>query len=368
MRWFLAVLFIGWTATLASAQATKGKTPPKQLSSDAAKLAGKTFDEWVKEISNKDPSKSATAISAIPAFPATTAIKAVPYLLAEMKKHTAATPLDLSVRCQMCVTLAALFGAGEPIDAKWKTEAVALLRFNLRDTQAILKFRSLAALAALGPDARAAMPDIIGFMLRDPITYEVREAAATALGAIAHDPANGPSLDVLKSLYGLLNDRAFQVRMAAVHSLSLLGPSNPSDKDLVENYVNALLPIATKDPDAGLQIWARVAIIGATSDFSAGNIDPIAKHAISADPGVRVQAVQAIGTLGSKAKAKVPILIVCLNDPDLNVQATAIWALSRMESAAVNALPLLQKLVDDPKTPELIRRASKDTAEKIKGK
>src|SRR5882724_7601586 len=74
MRWFLAVLFIGWTMALASAQAIKGKTPPKQLSSDAVRLAGKTFDEWVKEISNKDPSKSATAISAIPAFPAATAI------------------------------------------------------------------------------------------------------------------------------------------------------------------------------------------------------------------------------------------------------------------------------------------------------
>jgi len=61
--------------------------------------------------------------------------------------------------------------------------------------------------------------------------------------------------------------------------------------------------------------------------------------------------VQALGTIGPKAKAKVPILIVSLSDPDLNVQASAIWAVGRMEAAAVNALPILEKIAADPNLP-----------------
>lgn len=365
MRLLLAVLFIGWTATLASAQTTKGKTPSKEpIPTYPGKIAGKSFEEWVKEIASKDPSKSEMAFSALRAFPPAISIKAIPNLLNELRKPP---PIDLSVRCNVCVVLADLLASGEPIEPKWKAESVRMLTPLLRDPQAILRFRAVVALGSAGPDARAAIGEI-HFMLRDNATWEAREAAATALGLIAHDPTNGPSLEVLKHLYGLLNDRAYKVRMAAVHSLSLLGPSDATNKELVDNYVAALLPVATKDPEPGLQIWARVAIIGATKDFKAANIDPIAKHATSSDPVVRVQAVQAIGTLGTHAKANVPILINCLGDPDLSVQSSAIWALGRMETAAFNAVPILQKMIDDPTVPEFIKRSAKETADKIKGK
>src|SRR5258708_2552336 len=83
--------------------------------------------------------------------------------------------------------------AGEPMEPKWKAESVRMLTSLLRDPQAILRYRAVVALGAAGPDARAAAGEI-HFMLRDNATWEAREAAATALGAIAHDAKNGPSL------------------------------------------------------------------------------------------------------------------------------------------------------------------------------
>jgi HEAT repeat protein len=368
MRWISAALIVAGTLTIAaSAQTSQPKTKdlPKRPPIDASKVAGKTFEQWVLELKTKDPSKRETAIHAICAFPYETSVKAIPALLVEMKKHGPSTPVDLSVRCNLCQALAVLFASGEKIDAKVQAEAVALLRGNLRDSQAILKFRALSALAAIGPGAHAAIPEIT-LLLKDTSTWEVRQAAANALGYIAHDGKRGPPVPVLVSLYALLNDNAHQVRVAAVQSLSWLGP--PPDADSVNVYVNSLLPVARNDPEPGLQIWARVAIIGATNDYSNNNIDPIAKHARSVDPIIRAQALQAIGTLGPKAKSKIPALIECLSDADATVQSSAIWALGRMETASLNALPTLDKMAADADRPDYIKRSAKEAAEKIRGK
>lgn len=371
MRWILAGMLVGWTATSAFAQTTtqpKTKDPPK-LANDGLKIAGKTFDQWVKEIGAKDPSKRETAIRMVCAFPPETSIKALPALLAEMRRHTSAAPIDLSVRCNLCMAIMELFSFGERIDAKTQTEAVSLLRSQLRDPQAILRYRAAVALGAIGPEARAAIPDLIA-MLKDNATYEARQAAAGALGAISGDAQNGPPVAVLKSLYDLLHDNAYQVRLAAVTSLSVLGPPlGPSnDKTQIDNYVSSLLPVALKDPEPGLQIWARIAIIGATNDFKSDNITPIIKHATNIDPGVRAQAVQALGTIGPKAKASIPTLITCLGDPEIGVQVSSMWALGRMETAAVNALPILEKIAADPNLSDYVKRSAKDAADKINGK
>ena len=191
---------------------SRSKDASNQIVSDPLKIAGKTFDQWVKELHTKDPSKTRHCHSGLLAFPPQTAVKALPALLAEMKKHTTYNPVDLSVRCSLCLAFTELFGLGEKIDPKIQAEAVTVLRPNLRDSQAILKFRSLVALRAIGPDARSAIPDITA-LLGNRDTWEVRQAAAGRLGAIAHDGKNGPPIAVLKSLYGLLDDHAYQVRL-----------------------------------------------------------------------------------------------------------------------------------------------------------
>jgi HEAT repeat protein len=374
MRWISAVLLSGFMATLTWTQTTtqpktkdpkKGAPePPKKAPSEVPKLLNKSFDQWLKEIALKDPSKRETAIRAVCAFPPDVAVKALPVILAELKKHGPSTPVDLSVRCNLCMALGELLGSGEKIDVKVKNDAVLQLRKQLNDPQAILKFRALGALGAMGDDAKAAINDVAD-LLRYSVTWEVRQAAAAALGAIAHgDEKTGPPIGVLKSLYGLLQDPAAQVRMAAVHSLSSLGPPL-NDEALLENYVNSLKPVATDDPEPGLQIWARMGIMYAINDFANINMDPIAKHANSVDPAIRAQAIQALGTLGEKAKTKVRTVINSLVDEDPTVQATAIWAAGRMGIYAVDALPILDKLAMSPNSPDYLKRAAKEAGEKI---
>jgi HEAT repeat protein len=251
---------------------------------------------------------------------------------------------------------------GERVDPKYTNAAVELLKFQLRDKQLILRYRAITALGAIGPEARTAIPELLE-QLGDRETWELRQAAATALGVVANQGTAGPRQEVMPPLYSRLQDPAMQVRIAAVQALTFLGPSL-GEKDA---YVKALLPVALKDPEPGLQIWARVAIIGAEEDFSNGNISPIVKHMASDDPGVRVQAIQAIGTMGQKAKLGIPGLIRALSDTEPLVLASALWALSRMESYAAEAIPVLQKISTDPNQSDYMKKMAKDTIAKITG-
>lgn len=345
-----------------------GQSPSSGVSvksTEIPKYAGKTFEQWLKEFPTlKDPSKRETAIRALCSFPPSTSVKAIPAFLVELRKHPT-TPVDLSVRCNLCYALSELFSTGEKVDAKLKAEAVVLLRYQLRDTQAILRYRAATALGTLGRDATSAIPDLM-VALRDGATWEVRQAAAAALGAISGDGSNGPPTAVLKGLYDVLHDQAFQVRMAAVQSLAILGPG--PNQDLSDNYVSALMPVALKDPEPGLQIWARIAIIGATKDFGASNIAPIAKHVSHIDPGVRSQAIQALGALGPQAKSSVTTLVAALKDEDQSVQISAMWALGRMETSGASALPILEKIASDINQSDYMKKSAKDSIEKIKGK
>lgn len=365
MRWTMLALAAAVAMAGHAQGQTSRSTEPAKSEVDALKIGGKTFEQWLKELSARDPSKRESAIRAVCSFPPETAVKAIPTLLVELRRHNSSTPVDLSVRCNLCTALGELFAMGQKVEPKHKAEAIALLRFHLRDTQAILRYRAATALGAMGSDARAAVPDLL-FTIRDGMTWEVRQAGASALGAIAGDENTGPPLAVLKALYDLLGDPAFQVRLAAVQSLSFLGP--PADQDLIDNFVNALLPVALKDPEPGLQIWARIAIIGATKDFSATNITPIVKHVSHAEPGVRVQAIQALGAIGPQAKAGVGSIINGLSDSDPNVQVAAIWALSRMETAAAPALPILERIANDPNQSDFLKNAAKDSLKKIRGR
>lgn len=365
MRWLLCPLVLALAAFASNAQTppSKGKEPAKSAATDVPKYAGKTFEQWVKELQTlKDPSRRETAIRAICLFPPEKSIKALPEFVKELRKHSAGTPVDLSVRCHLCIAIGELFATGERIDPKDVAAAILALRVQLNDSQLILRYRAASALAAIGQDAKAAIPDFLR-MIDERSTWELRQAAAAALGSIGGDNVNGPRPEVLKSLYERLKDPASEVRIAAVRSLTILGPIAGEP----ETFVGALLPVARYDPEPGLQIWSRVAIIGATSDFAKDNIEPIVKHMASEEPGVRVSAIQAIGTMGPRAKFAVNGLLKSLNDTEPMVVASAMWALGRMESAGVEAIPVLRKISVDPNQSDYMKKLALDTISKITG-
>src|SRR5689334_6056413 len=111
MRWLLAAFVsCSFALTTSVAQVAKkdnDKDAPKD-DPEVVKIAGKTFDGWLKELGAKDPSKRETAIRCLVAFPPEQSIKAFGPLVGELKKHGPSTPVDLSIRCNRCIAIGEL--------------------------------------------------------------------------------------------------------------------------------------------------------------------------------------------------------------------------------------------------------------------
>src|SRR5262245_12548787 len=189
MRFLLIVIGVGLLyCAAAPGQSSKDSKDKKITHVD--QFAGKTLDQWIKEIPSADRSKGEIAIKTIiSAFPPKQAYAAVPALLSELRKHSlGAAVVDLSVRINCTIALGAIPHSVEDRDPKHVKEAVSLLQGQIADTQpqAILRYRAIQALGSIGPDAKPAMNAIL-LRVTDPLTWEIREAACAALGRIAQD-------------------------------------------------------------------------------------------------------------------------------------------------------------------------------------
>ena len=67
--------------------------PPVEISD----FAGKSFEQWRKDLHHIDPSEREVAFRAIVEFPLAKVYTALPDILKELKKHTKDSPVDLSV-------------------------------------------------------------------------------------------------------------------------------------------------------------------------------------------------------------------------------------------------------------------------------
>jgi HEAT repeat protein len=338
------------------------KKDPAVVVPDALKIGNKTLDQCIKEIGLKDVSRREGAIRYIALFPPDQAVKAIPALLAELRRLNTQAG-DLSVRTSICVVVAEIFRTYNQIDVATQRLAAATFQGCLHDREAVMRFRGAQALGTVGPEAKGAINDLLG-LLKDPATWEIRQAAAQALGMISYDKS-GPNVNVLRSLYNELNDPAFQVRLAAIQSIMYLGP--PSDQAGAASYIKLLESAYKTDSEVAIQIWARVGIAYAQSNFSAEMLGPIGKLMKDPDSIVRTQAIQAMGSLGAKGRSTLPDIIRCLGDADNMVKLTAIWAVGQMADASIMAIPVLQAIIADPKEDATTKLLAKQSLEKIKG-
>jgi HEAT repeat protein len=330
-----------------------------------AQIGGKTLEEWIEEINHRDPGRRAAAISTVLLFGPDRAYAALPAILTQLNKHTFATPLDVSVRVNAATAIGLILGSAKEPEIKHQREAVKLLKRLTKDSQAIVKFRAVQALGRVGEEAKDAIIDIVP-LLNDTFACEVRQAAAITLGQIAQDKVKGPDVKVLEHLWSkCLRDPAAQVRLAAIQSLTWLGA--PADAKAKDQLVRALQPVAFKDTEPTVQLWAHMAIMSITHTVSTDNVQPVIKFMEHAEVPVRVQAAQAIGTIGPKAKSGIPSLIRGLTDKDPTVIMVCVWALGRMEDNATMAVAPLEKIVKAADMPEPIQEAAKEAISQIKG-
>ena len=272
-----------------------------------------------------------------------------------MKKNTTTAHVDLSVRLNICSVLTELFRNGQKVDMKTEAEVINVVRSQLSDRQSSMRFRAIQTLAAIGQEAKIVIPDLLG-LLKDQSTYEIRQASAAALSQIAWDK-KAPRADVVQALFATLGDPSVQVRIQAVRSLSIIGPTG--DTNGAKNFVASLTPLALKDPEPPVQIWARVAILIATKDFTEESLKPIGDLMKHDEPQVRAQAVESAGVMAKMTKGLYgPVYNRLTKDTDPSVVLMAIWALTSMD--ARNAVPDLERLAADPKQHELVRKNAKE--------
>jgi HEAT repeat protein len=360
----VTLLFASGWADCASGQP---KVDPKKdpVAADTTKVGTKTLEICIKELALKDVSRREGAIRFLVLFPPQTSAKAIPALLDELVKLNSVSG-DLSVRTSICTVLAEIFRNNDKIDPFIQRRAALVLKRSLHDPQVVMRFRAAQTLAAIGPEARSAIPELVG-LLRDPATWEIRQAAAQALGTIGHDKQTGPNIDVLRALYAELGDSAFQVRLASIQSLTYLGP--PGDKAGMDSYLKSLKSIEINDPEMALKIWARCAVAYAQQDLSAEMLGPIGKLMSDPDAIVRTQALQAMGSLGPKGQSTLRFIRPCLGDKDNMVKLTAIWAVGQMGGSSIMAIDKLQMIIADPKEDAATKAIAKQSLDKInKGK
>lgn len=346
---------------------SQGKDPPKKPdNTQITEVAGKTIEQWIKEINSEDASKRTQAIHSVLYFGPERAYEAVPTLLAVLKKNFGDPPLDASVRHNLVLSLGVILKDVKEPDVKYLREATLYFKRLLKDPQVMVRYRAAQALGWLGDEAKEAAFDLLP-LVKDTATWEIRQAACIALGTVATNEKDGPHAKIIETLYlAALKDKAQQVRLAAVQSLTYLGaPNNPPN--MKAELLKYLEIVATKDSDPMVQIWAHMAVMSIGQSISEKHSLAIMQIAMKTDRvDAKVQACQAMGTVGTKAKVAAPYIIKMLADRDPGVVYWAMWSLIQIESQ--NAIPVLEQMVADPQLTDAMKKGAKEAIEEINKK
>ena len=337
---------------------------------------GKTLDQWIAVIEkSKDRSLTELALQAIVMYPPDISKRAVPAMIAELKKHSSITPIDLSVRTNLPLPMAAILASQEKPDAQQVRDAVEVLRKMTQDTQVIVRFRAVQALGQLGPLAKDAVGELLKAVneIQSP-TWELRHAAVTALGTVCFEqkagtPARKDVVNALLSLHGV-HDLALKVRLASLNSLHVLrvAETEAYKKDLQRE----LEKMAKDDPDPLCKLRANLALypLHTTADEKKHRAKVVGDYLDNSDHLLRAEAAHAIGQMGPDARDQVPRLLKSLKDTrdkDLVVMDVLIWALGQMGKDGQSALADLNTVSNDATMPQEIRDHAKEAVDSILG-
>jgi HEAT repeat protein len=307
MRTYLILLVSAILAATALAQEPKDgpKDNPKDIPqkrgqelSRGSTFGGKNLDEWIQQLKSKDPSTQENAIATIRLY-GPVARDAVPELLKLSRNH------DASIRVNVAIALGDI-----GFDHADEESGIAALVRMLTDEEVIVKWRAASALTRIGPPAHSAIPNLI-LMLRpgQRSSWELRKAAATALGSVAMDRQVGPDPRAANALAASCGDVSHQVRLESILALIILGtPARPEKVN-----VQRAAMTCTKDPNKIVSIWAHMLLMR-IDRVAETNLAAIAKNLKSQEATVRAHAARALGTVGQEAKSRIPELADALQE------------------------------------------------------
>jgi hypothetical protein len=319
-------------------------TPAKDISvpntpSFPTQIGGHTLEEWIKDIDSPDPSIREQAIQTVLAFgPA--ARKAIPAITRQVKQLNDIGPQSFAIMALADLVQPAV---AAPTD-QWINDAIRALISVVDSPQAVIRFRAATTLGYMGPQARAAVRDLIP-RVTDRSSWEIRKAACFALGAVGRDDLGYPLVEAQEALAKGVTDRESRgVRLEALQAVIRLGA--PAPGKAVPQLVNALKQRMAQERDKTLLIWVRVAALALVpTDISDKNLAPIVKEIKSPDADVRSTAIKAIALMGPAAKFAVQDVIEALTkstDPATTVELCG--ALGRMGEHAERAIGALTQI------------------------
>lgn len=261
-------------------------------------IGGRTYDQWAKDLKHPDPSVRARAISVIPGF-REKAMDLVP-LLIERTRDKDASP---RVKAVLAFKFMGVHAVHIPDVVKALGERIG------SDSQAIVRYEAAQALTRFGPDARAAVVELVKGV-GDGSTWELRSACIHVLILAGVDPKAGPDLRVTDSL--LLRANSFyeptrQVRLEAIIALGAMG--RPQDPKKYAQVVAALKSQQNfNSADKVIRIWSHVSLMALDDKVNDKYLDTIVKYLKDPERDIREQAVMALGALQERSHDYIPNL------------------------------------------------------------
>ena len=160
--------------------------------------------------------------------------------------------------------------------------------------------------------------------------------------------------DAVREFLAALADPSPEVRRGA--AFGLLGRFDDRVPQMVEAFMEAL-----DDDDRAVR---HIALQAFNEMDRALVLDAVPRLAAMLDPDreekhIRQQIVRKLGQLGPDARAAlVPLARAAETDPESDVRAAALYALSRVAESPADALPAMQKILREDADPKLRRLAA----------
>jgi HEAT repeat protein len=310
---------------------------PAGYNESPAEIGGKTFNQWLTELTNPDPSVRAEAIMVMPYF-RMKGEEAVPKLA-----HIAQLDGDASPRAKAVLALNMMGIRAGDRDLVVK----ALGHCVSKDPQTIIRYEAAKALLRFGSDAQKIIPDLVMGMGNNS-TFEVREACIMVLRVAGVDPTKGPDPRVTDALIARLNPYTEPTRKVRLQAIIALGAmTRPQDPGKYSQLMTALKgPYTYKSRDKVVKLWSHVAIMALDDKVDENYLTTIVDYMRDRERDVRMHAVSAMGALGVKAHQHLREVIARLDDKEVEVVLATCQALGRMGDRSERVLDALIKATE----------------------
>jgi len=205
-------------------------------------------------------------------------------------------------------------------------DAIPALTAALDDKNRSLRASAAFTLSRIGPDAKVATPKLIALLRAPPDAEEVnaifdqivRKNAAMALGRITR----GSDVAV-ESLIAALDDKGLEVAVYAAMALGEIGPPAKAAIQPLQGFVKT-------EKDARIRIHAAAALMRIDPQFAKSSMKILISGLTDERMFVRYNALGALGELGPLAEEAVPALQKLLQDPDERIQDDAARTLKKI--------------------------------------